>query len=626
MTIVTAAQELTFGATPMAGGTRFRIWAPAAADLTLLIHDGAAQGAYALPRDDMGLFDRLVDNAAAGDRYTFRIDGGADRPDPASRFQPDGVHGPSQVIDPAAFRWTDGRWGGRGAGDLVLYELHVGTFSPEGTFRGAAARLEALRDLGITAIELMPVADFPGDRNWGYDGVCLYAPSRAYGHPDDLRALVDRAHRLGLSVSLDVVHNHLGPEGAYLPEFHPGFFTDRHSTPWGRAVNLDGPGSEMVRRFIVDNARYWIREFHFDGLRLDATHALVENDPGAIVREIVAAVRGESSRPLFVHAEDHRNLARMIESRAAGGWGLDAVWADDFHHVMRRLLAGDEHGYYADFRGTTAELAQTIRQGWLYTGQRSQHRGTDRGTDPAGVPMYRFVVCLQNHDQIGNRATGDRLNAVVSHEAWRAASAVLLTVPMTPLLFMGQEWSAGTPFQYFTDVEAGLGRLVTEGRLREFADFPAFGGAHAPRMIPDPQSPSTWLASRLDWAERSQPEHAAVIALYRALLALRLDHPALGASSETSGDADAPDEGSVVIRRAEHGDVFWIVARLKGAGPVDLAPLVEARAEQDGAWKVVLSTEEPAYAVDPAPPQIDRQPGGPVVHFVRPGAVIFQKA
>ncbi|MDQ3346374.1 MAG: malto-oligosyltrehalose trehalohydrolase [Acidobacteriota bacterium] len=626
MATVLATEHLTLGALPAPGGIRFRTLAPAGADVTLVLHDGSAAGTHPMPRDGQGVCDRIVKGAAAGDRYTYRMGTGDERPDPASRYQPDGVHGPSQVIDPAAFAWNDGRWGGRGARDLVIYELHVGTFSPEGTFAGATARLEALRDLGITAVELMPLADFPGARNWGYDGVCLYAPSRAYGPPDHLRRLVDRAHHLGLSVMLDVVYNHLGPEGAYIPEFYPGYFTDRHATPWGRAVNFDGADGAMVRRFIVDNARYWIREYHVDGLRLDATHALIEEDAGAIVREIAHAARAESPRPVFIHAEDHRNLASMVEDAARGGWGLDGVWADDFHHVMRRLLAGDEHGYYADFQGTTEELARTIRSGWLFTGQMSVHQQANRGTDPALVPMNRFVVCLQNHDQIGNRAVGDRLHQAIAPEAWRAASTVLLTAPMTPLLFMGQEWAATSPFLYFTDVEAGLGELVTEGRRREFADFPEFSHAEARTRIPDPQSPETYAASRLNWAERGATAHAAVHALYRALLALRLDHPALGASTDTAGDAEAPDGSSIVIRRAEDGQIFWIAARLKGAGPVDLAPLADARGEGDGEWTVVLSTEEPLYAPDPAPPQIDHASRGPVLHFRRPGAVIFQKA
>src|SRR6266542_215975 len=446
----------SFGALPVRTGVRFRVWAPAARDLTLALHDGRAKGEYPLPRDSEGVFDRIVDAAAPGDRYSYRVNGGDARPDPASRFQPDGVHGPSQVIDPSQFAWTDGRWGGRPTAVRIVYELHVGTFSPEGTFAGAASRLEALRDLGVTVIELMPVADFPGSRNWGYDGVCLYAPSRAYGSPDDLRRLVDRAHQLGIAAALDVVYNHLGPEGAYISEFNDRYFTDTRSTPWGQALNLDGDGSAMVRRFIVENALHWVREYHLDGLRLDAIHTLLEVDNGAIIRELGREVRAASPRPVFIHAEDERNLAAIVEETPRGGWGLDGLWADDCHHVIRRLLAGDNHGYYADFGGTTREVAQTLRQGWLFVGQKSERLGTERGTDVSGVPMNRFIVCLQNHDQVGNRALGDRLHASIPAESWRAASALLLTAPMTPLLFMAQEWSASTPFRYFTDLEADL--------------------------------------------------------------------------------------------------------------------------------------------------------------------------
>ncbi len=612
----------TFGAIPADGGVRFL--APSEGSLTLVIHDGPAAGRYNRDAAATGVFDLFVAGAAAGNRYSYLVDG-AERPDPASRFQPDGVHGPSQIIDPFAFTWSDAAWPGRQARDVVIYELHIGTFTAEGTFAAAAAKLEALRDQGVTAIELMPVADFPGDRNWGYDGVSLYAPARAYGHPDDFRRLVDRAHALGLAVMLDVVYNHLGPEGNYLSAFYPEYFTDRHHTPWGRALNLDGPGAALVRRFVVDNARHWVAEYHLDGLRLDATHALVEEDAGSILREIAAAARHAAPHPVLIHAEDHRNLSDMIADPAQGGWGLDGVWADDFHHVMRRLLAHDEHGYYADFAGTTDELARTIRQGWLYTGQVSPHQGSPRGSDPSRVPMSRFVVCLQNHDQIGNRAMGDRLHHEISPEAWRAASVVLLTVPMTPLIFMGQEWAAGTPFQYFTDLEPELGRLVTAGRRREFAAFPEFADENQRGAIPDPQLAATHAASRLRWDERSEPGHAGTAALYRRLLALRLAHRALGASDQTAGDAEAPDAGSIVMRRADGGEVFWIVARLAGAGGVDLAPLAEARGDTGGEWTLLLSTEDPSFADDSTPPAVDRQGGAPHIRFERPGAVIFRR-
>jgi maltooligosyltrehalose trehalohydrolase len=607
------------------GGIRFRVSAPAARELTLVIYDGIARGEYPLPRDQEGTFDLIVDRAAAGNRYAYRLDDGETRPDPASRFQPEGVHGPSEIIDPSGFRWTDSAWRGRPAVDRIVYELHIGTFSPAGTFAGAEARLEAVRDLGASTIEIMPVADFAGDRNWGYDGVCLYAPSRAYGRPDDLRRLVDRAHHLGIDVILDVVYNHLGPEGAYLPAFNHEYFTGREETPWGCGVNLAGPGSAMVRRFILDNARHWVAEYHVDGLRLDATHALVEDDTGAMIREIAAAIRPVTDRPIIVHAEDHRNLAAMVEDEARGGWGLDGVWADDFHHVVRRLLAGDRAGYYSDFEGTVDELIRTIQQGWLYTGQRSRHLGALRGTDPSAVPMYRFIVCLQNHDQIGNRAFGDRLHHRVPPEAWRAASALLLMTPMTPLLFMGQEWAASTPFLYFTDLDWSFGQHVTEGRRREFAHFPEFSEEQSRQSIPDPQALATFEDSRLKWDERTQPHHRAVLELYRALIALRLDHPqVLGAAAETSGHAVALDHATVAMRRSDGDDVFWIVTRLIGGGTVDLSSAVEEAGDLDGGWDVVLTTEDPLFALNPIPLDVD-EGGGPRIRFARAGAVIIRK-
>ncbi len=616
-----------FGAIPVPGGVRFRVWAPAARQLTLVLHTGAAAGDHAPGRDAHGIFDLIVDRAGAGDLYGYRLDAGEVRPDPASRCQPEGVHGRSAIVDPGTFQWSDPHWQGRSALDLIVYELHVGTFSPTGTFEGVRARLPYLRDLGTTAIELMPVADFTGSRNWGYDGVCLFAPSRAYGTPDDLRRLVDDAHRLGLSVILDVVYNHFGPEGAYLWQFSPEYFTTTHTTPWGPAVNLDGPNSGIVRAFIIDNARHWTREYHLDGLRLDATHALIDGTPRHIVRELAAEVRRVADRPVVIHAEDHRNMAQMIDRPVSDGWGLDGIWADDFHHSMRRLLAGDAHAYFSDFAGTAGELATIVGQGWLFTGQRSTWSDAVRGTDPSAVAMSRFVVCIQNHDQIGNRATGERLHHLITPAAWRAASTVLLTAPMTPLLFMGQEWAASTPFLYFTDHEPGLGTLVTEGRRREFGDFPEFSSEEARRRIPDPQAASTFEASRLRWDEIGDPAHAPTLALYRALLALRLDHPALGGSDERLGEAFAPDADTLIVRRAHGGEVYWIVARLRGGGRVNLATATARHADWDGptVWDVVMTTEEPLFATDPTPVEIDDLASTPTIRFSRPGAVVLRQ-
>ena len=610
-----------FGAIPSHGGTRFAVWGAPGSRVEVTVLDGAAPGAHPLALAASGLFETWVEGAAAGDRYAYRLDGEGPFPDPASRYQPEGVHGPSQIIDPAAFAWHDDRWRTRPPRDLIVYELHVGTFTPEGTFAGVEGRLPYLRDLGVTAIELMPVADFAGARNWGYDGAALFAPARVYGHPDDLRRLVDAAHHQGLAVLLDVVYNHLGPEGAYAPRFYPQYLTDRHRTPWGKAVNLDADGSPLVRRFILENAAHWVREYHVDGLRLDATHALIDDSPKTIVREIVETVRAAAGRPIYVHAEDHRNLAAMVEGIDEGGWGLDGVWADDFHHVVRTMVAGDTHGYYADFTGHTRELATVVQDGWLYSGTYSAHMKGPRGTPAGRVPMHRFVVCVQNHDQIGNRAFGDRLHQQISADTWRAVSVLLLTVPMTPLLFMGQEWAASSPFQYFTDLEPALGVLVTEGRRQEFADFPEFSNVEARDRIPDPQAADTFANSRLRWAEQGTGEHGRSLALYRALLSLRREHPALSGSDRTAGTAVSPDDDSLVVRRDEGGAVFWIVVRFRSTGSVDLQAVAAALGVPFEArrLRLVLDTEHAEFAADPMAIDIDER----MIRFQRPGAIIF---
>ena len=615
-----------YGAVPSQDGVRFRIWAPNAQELALVLHDGKAAGTHPLARTEGGIFETWVRGASAGDTYAYRMNGGEPRPDPASRFQPQGVHGPSQIVDADAYRWHDSAWRPRRIEDVIVYELHIGTFSPEGTFAGARARLPYLRDLGVTAVEVMPIADFAGDRNWGYDGAALFAPARTYGQPDDFRAFVDDAHRQGLMVILDVVYNHLGPEGAYLPHFSAQYLTDRRSGPWGRAVNLDGPGAEQVRRFIVDNALYWIRDFHVDGLRLDATHALVDDSNPHIIEELARSVREAAPASVILHAEDHRNRAQMLEHPAEGGWGLDGVWADDFHHVIRRMVAGDSHGYYADFAGTAEELAAVLRQGWLYTGQPSIHMKGPRGTSADRVPMYRFVVCLQNHDQVGNRATGDRVHHTISPEAWRAASVVLLTAPMTPLLFMGQEWAASTPFLYFTDLEPELGKRVTTGRRTEFAAFPVFSSTSGDEQIPDPQAAATFEASRLRWDERNEGEHARVLALYRQLLALRRKHEALSGSDELEGEAVAAGADAIVFRRPFDGGAFWVVARFQSGGEVDLTDAASRLGHdiRGVALDVVLDTEHGEFTSDPHAIDLSDMSSATIVRFARPGAIILK--
>ena len=614
--------QATLGALPVAEGTRFRVWAPDARGAEVRVEPRVGSPTRVpLVRAADGMLEARVDGVRAGDRYAFFLDGKGPFPDPASRFQPEGVHGPSEVVDPAAFPWSDAGWRGVRLEDLVLYELHVGTFTREGTFAAAAARLPLLRDLGVTAIELMPLGDFPGRRNWGYDSAALFAPARCYGTPDELRGFVDTAHRLGLGVHLDVVYNHFGPAGAYAPVFSRHFLSARHHSPWGQGVNLDGEHACQVRDFFIENALAWIHEYHVDGLRLDATHALADEGCRHFLAELAARVHERArEREILVIAEDDRNLAPLVLPESAGGMGLDAVWADDFHHQMRRLLAGDAEGYFEDFSGTVADVATTIAQGWFYTGQHSRHRGGPRGTDPRAIPPRRFVVCLQNHDQIGNRALGDRLTDAVDLAAYRAASALLLCLPETPLLFMGQEWAARTPFRYFTDHEPELGQAVTEGRRREFRRFSAFVAAEARAGIPDPQALSTFLASRLNWDERGREPHAGIVRLYQALLGWRRREPALRDTRRAGVAVTALDDGALALRReASDGAALLLVVRLVGAGACAVPP---ALARAAGPWSVLASTEEPRFAADPAPPRVDVGP--PLrIEFARPSAVLL---
>ncbi len=522
-------QELTLGARPCTEGVRFRVWAPDRQTIQLVL-DGNARDERVIPLEKHadGMFEVLVPGLETGGRYRYLIDGEGPYPDPASRFQPEGVHGPSQVIDPARFAWTDSGWRGVAAADLVIYELHVGTFSPEGTFDGVTGRLPELARLGVTAVELLPLADFPGQRNWGYDGVGLFAPARCYGAPDDLRRLVDEAHRLGLAVLLDVVYNHLGPDGNYLARYSADYFSSTNRTPWGPAINLDGPRSANVRAFFFENALHWLREYHMDGLRLDATHRFFDDRPRHFLAELAGVVH-ESIPERTVHliAEDARNLATMVRPVAEGGWGLDGIWSDDFHHELRRYLVGDFEGAFRDFRGNLIDLVKTINRGWLFQGEYSIHRGYFRGTDPTGLAPRSFVFYIQNHDRIGNRALGERLNHQVDAAAYRAASALLLTTAATPLLFMGQEWAASAPFVFFTDHPEELGRLVHEGRMHEFRDYEAFVDPARRATIPHCQAEATFLTCKLDWSEREREPHAAMLRLYQALLQLRREEPAL---------------------------------------------------------------------------------------------------
>jgi maltooligosyltrehalose trehalohydrolase len=614
----------SLGAWPEGDGTRFRVWAPLACTVEVI---GEGRASHALQKAPDGTFGGLVPGVGAGDRYRYRVDGKGPYPDPASRFQPEGVHGPSEVVDAGRFEWSDASWRGISLDDLVIYELHVGTFTPAGSFAAARDYLPRLMELGVTALELMPVADFPGRRNWGYDGVDLFAPARCYGRPDDLRRLVDSAHRLGLAVLLDVVYNHLGPDGNYLGVYSPYYFSKRHSTAWGAGLNFDGEHSAMVRGFFIENALHWIHEYHLDGLRLDATHAMKDDGPRHFLAELSANVSASAAgRPVHLIAEDHRNLAAMLRPENTGGWGLDAVWADDFHHQLRRHLTGDSEGYYRDFSGSSADLAATMRQGWFYCGQHSVHHNQPRGTDPGDLLPRQLVWCLQNHDQIGNRALGERLHHQINLAAYRAATALLLCSPATPLLFMGQEWAAGTPFLFFTDHDRELGRRVTEGRRQEFKSFSAFSDPHARECIPDPQAESTFLASKLNWAEAEQEPYAATRRLYQALLHLRRTEPALQRASRTSYAAVAcAESGILLLRTASSGPAVLLVVQLWEEGTLDVRNHDSQPAARGRRWQTVLTTEDPPFSPDACPPQTDLSGPAPVVRFLRPGAVILRE-
>jgi maltooligosyltrehalose trehalohydrolase len=577
------------------GSVCFEVWAPRARALGVCLAGGDVAGEVALERVDGDVFAATIAGVAPGTDYVYRLDGRA-LPDPVSRHQPRGVHGPSRVVDPAAFPWTDGAWRGCAVADLVLYELHVGTFAAGGTFDAVRAHLAALRDLGITALELMPVAEFPGGRNWGYDGVHPYAPQSTYGGPDGLRRLVDAAHAADLAVVLDVVYNHLGPEGSYLDVFGP-YFTERYRTPWGRAVNFDGADSDEVRRYVVDNALYWACEFHVDGLRLDAVHAICDFSARNILEEIASAVAEQAAalgRHVAVIAESDLNDPRLLRSRTRGGYGLTAQWSDDFHHAVHALLTGERTGYYVDFGGR-GPLVKALRDRFVYDGCRSTYRRRRHGAPATDLGADRFVVSVQNHDQVGNRATGDRLGTLVPHAAQKLAAALLLLSPYVPLLFMGEEYGEINPFLYFVSHgDPELVAAVRAGRQREFAAF-AWQGE-----VPDPQAEETFERSRLDHARATAPGHAEIRSLYRDLLRLRCDEPALHSAGGPMRVLDGGSEQAGWLAMV-HGDgtaqPLLAVFNL-GAEPEELT----VPRAPTGGWAHRLATADRRYAGDGAVP------------------------
>nr|WP_224247529.1 malto-oligosyltrehalose trehalohydrolase [Hyalangium gracile] len=564
---------------------RWRVWAPGHRRLEVVLHDGEGKPGRVLPMtpEPGDCFGAVLEGAGAGVCYKLRVDGEGPFPDPWSRSQPMGVHGPSEVVVPD-FEWTDLGWRGPDPESLVIYEVHVGTATPEGTFEALIPKLKGLRELGINTLELMPLASFPGTRNWGYDGVDLFAPLHAYGGPTGLRRLIDAAHAQGLSVLIDAVYNHFGPDGNYLRCYSPHYFTDRHHTPWGDAVNYDGKHSAPVREMVLSNVEMWIRDYHADGLRLDAAHAIVDDGSPHLLEELVARARAAAlDRQVLIIAEDERNEARLVRPASDGGMGLDGVWADDFHHQLRRAFAGDSEGYYQDYTGSAEDIARTLRQGWFYEGQESKNLGHARGTSASGLSPRGFVHCIQNHDQVGNRAHGERLGHDVSPAAFRAMSTLLLLSPYTPLLFMGQEWNASTPFLYFTDHNEELGRLVTEGRRKEFAGFTRFAGD----TVPDPQAVATFERSRLDWSEAERPPHAGVRALYQELLRLRASEPELRSRRRGNHDARVVGPDALVLERRTVEQRLLVFVNVKGS--------LEYALPEGRQAKVLLWSEAPRF-------------------------------
>jgi maltooligosyltrehalose trehalohydrolase len=493
----------------------FLVWAPTADTVDVQIV-APRERRLALAKEERGYFHGIFDEVEPGTLYFFTIDGNRRRPDPASRFQPQGVHGPSQVID-SRFPWEDRSWSGQYLRDYVIYELHTGAFTPEGTFDAVTGHLDELAQLGITAVELMPVGQFPGGRNWGYDGAYPFAVQNTYGGPDGLKRLVNACHRKGLAVVLDVVYNHLGPEGNYLGDFGP-YFTDRYSTPWGMALNFDGPGSDEVRRYFIENALYWVRECHIDALRLDAVHAIVDQSAYPFLAELAETIHQEAERlkrHIYLMAENDRNDVRLIRSRELGGYGLDVHWNDDFHHALHVALTGEQTGYYQDFAGF-GQLAKSFREGFIYSGEYSAYRRRRHGSSARGIAPHRLVVFAQNHDQIGNRPLGDRLSRLVSFESLKLAAGAVVLSPFTPLLFMGEEYGETAPFLYFVShLDPDLIEAVRKGRLEEFADFRWMGDP------PDPNAEETFQRSKLQHGLKLKGEHKVLLGFYRELLRLR---------------------------------------------------------------------------------------------------------
>jgi maltooligosyltrehalose trehalohydrolase len=558
----------------------------------------------ALECEDDGYFSGLVDALGQpdGGRYRFRLDGDRTVPDPASRYQPEGPHGPSLVVDPWQFPWSDQSWRGIARDRHIVYELHIGTFTPQGTYAAAARRLGELADLGVTILEIMPVAEFSGAFGWGYDGVDWFAPFHHYGSCDELRDLVNRAHGLGLGVILDVVYNHFGPDGNYVREFSDHYFNHRHITDWGDAINYDGEGCEGVREFVLSNVRHWIEEYHFDGLRLDATHAIYDDSPRHILHDIgVAAREAAGTRTVMVFAETEPQDPRIVRGAADGGYGLDCIWCDDFHHLALVAATGKREAYYTDHGGTPQEFISAAKFGPLYQGQYYTWQRKQRGWPSWDIPTRQMVFCLENHDQVANSRDGRRLHQLTSPGRYRALTALLLLGPQTPLLFQGEEFASSAPFLYFADHGPELAALVTKGRAEFLAQFASVADHNDPNSLPNPADPAALQRSRLDWSERER--HAAHLALHKDLIALARHDPVLASEHRRIEGAVLGPAAFVLRFFAEDGNDRLLVVNLGVDLPLPIVPepLLAAPDVEHG-WRRIWHSDDPRYGGRGAPP------------------------
>lgn len=604
------------GASLSEDGVTYRVWAPDHRQLRVRVEGGGGPRWIDMDADGDGCFAGLDPRGRAGDLYYFEADEKL-LPDPASRSQPRGVSGPSEVIDASAFSWLTAGWRRPSFAGRVIYELHVGAFTLEGTFLAAVERLDDLVALGVNTIELMPLADFPGERNWGYDGVMLFAPARCYGSPDDLRNLVDAAHARGLGVILDVVYNHIGPCGNVLPEFSHRYFHTERANLWGQAFNYD---ETDVRRFFIQNVCMWLDEYRFDGLRIDAVHAIEDESSRHIVAEIAAAAH---ARNAWVIAEDERNEVNVITPARQGGWGLDALWSDDLHHTMRVALTGQREAHFKSYTGVITEWVRTLTQGWYYDGQFFPHWKCPRGTPASHVPPERFVICISNHDQVGNRPLGDRLHDVVTPEVYRAVSMVLCLAPYTPLLFMGQEWAARTPFLYFTDLPGDIGTGMAANRLKEFAHYGANYSKDVLARMPNPQRPETFASAKLNWEERGLPAHRHVLDLYRRCLQLRAKEPIFQSPARDRWTVRQVGGNVIGLRWHDPKGDWLLLAGVAGEDQVVAQTEAFTRHADGRRWRLVLASNERCFGG--APEQMLWR--GDEEHFVVgiPGAVLLHE-